>query len=313
MSEGFKYVFGPVPSRRLGLSLGVDLVPYKTCTYDCVYCQLGRTTVKTIERRAYVPVNDVLDEVRRRLARGPRPNYITLSGSGEPTLHSGVGEIIRGIKAITEIAVAVLTNGSLLWMEDVRKALLNADLVVPSLDAGTPETFARINRPHQAADFNRMVDGMIAFREEYSGNFWLEVFLVDGINDTDEDIAHIVNVARRIKPDCIQLNTVTRPPAEEMSRPLSKERLEQIARRFVPKAEVIADLLPEMTDWQKGCMDDIAAMCRRRPCTLEDISRAFSLNPNDVSKYLHELQRRGSIETKRTAGRTYFVTSKKRS
>lgn len=309
MGERFLYVFGPVPSRRLGRSLGIDLVPYKTCSYDCIYCQLGQTTKKTIERRAYVPVDDVLDEVRRRLASGLSPDYITLSGSGEPTLHSEVGQVIKEIKAITEIPLAVLTNGSLLWMKDVRKALFNADLVIPSLDAGTPETFAHINRPHHNIDFNHMVDGMIAFGNEYRGNLWLEVFLVEGINDAEEEIAHIVELAKRIKPDQIQLNTVTRPPAEEMSRPLEKERLEQIARRFVPPAEVIADITPEMTDAQKGCMNDISAMYRRRPCTIEDISRAFGLNPSNIIKYLQELQRKGAVKTETVDGRTYFKST----
>jgi len=309
MEEQFHYVFGPVPSRRLGRSLGIDLIPFKTCTYDCIYCQLGQTTAKTVERKTYVPVNVVLDEVKRRLERGPRPDYITLSGSGEPTLHSEIGEAIQGIKAITEIPLAVLTNGSLLWMEDVRKALLNADLVVPSLDAGTSKAFRHINRPHEAIDFDRMVDGLVAFSQEYSGELWLEIFFVEGINDTDEEISHMVDLSKRIKPNRIQLNTVTRPPAEDMSQPLGKEKLEQIAKRFDPQAEVIADIAPEMTDTQRGCMDDILAMVRRRPCTLEDISEAFSLNPSDVVKYLHELERKGSIESKSVDGKTYFAAN----
>lgn len=307
MSDDFRYVFGPVPSRRLGHSLGVDLVPYKACTYDCIYCQLGPTTDRTVERKSYVPVEDVLDEVGRRLSGGLRPDYITLSGSGEPTLNADVGSVIDGIKAITEIPVAVLTNGSLLWMEEVRTALLHADLVVPSLDAGTPETFARINRPHEALSFDKMEEGTIAFRREYSGNLWLEVFLIEGINDSDEEINHIVELAKRIEPDRVQLNTVTRPPAERASRPLKQDRLAEIARRFVPPAEVIADVSPDIPDRKMGCMEDIASMCRRRPCTLQDISKSLGLNPSEVSKYLQELQRRGSIETQELEGRTYFV------
>jgi wyosine [tRNA(Phe)-imidazoG37] synthetase (radical SAM superfamily) len=306
MSE-YRYVFGPVPSRRLGRSLGVDIVPFKTCTFDCIYCQLGPTTNKTIERRSYVPVEDVLDEVKHRLASDLRPDYITLSGSGEPTLNADVGSVIEGIKSITKIPVAVLTNGSFLWMEDVRKALLLADLVVPSLDAGTPETFEHINRPHETISFEQMVEGMIAFREEYSGNLWLEVFLVEGINDSDEEINHIVDLAKWIGPNRVQINTVTRPPAEASARPLSRERLEEIAQRFVPPAEVIADVSPDIPDRKMGCMEDIASMCRRRPCTLQDISKSLGLNPSEVSKYLQELQRQGSIETKELDGRTYFV------
>ena len=162
--KDFKHVFGPVPSRRLGRSLGVDLVPFKTCSYDCIYCQLGRTTKKTIERKEYAPLGEVLDEVGRKLAETARPDFITLSGSGEPTLHARLHELVAGIREMTGIPLAVLTNGSLLWDEAVRDALAGVDLVIPSLDAGTPRAFARVNRPHHGVSFEKMLGGLIDFR-----------------------------------------------------------------------------------------------------------------------------------------------------
>jgi len=156
--------------------LGVDLVPFKTCTYDCIYCQLGRTTNKTVERRQWVPLDDVLAELKEKLAT--RPDYITLSGSGEPTLYSRLDELIAGIRSMTDVPVAVLTNGSLLWQEDVRRQLMDAHLVIPSLDAGQGAMFQAVNRPHESISFEQMLEGLIAFREEYYGEYWLEVFLL---------------------------------------------------------------------------------------------------------------------------------------
>ncbi|NQT19895.1 MAG: radical SAM protein, partial [Planctomycetes bacterium] len=154
-----KYIFGPVPSRRLGRSLGVDVVPLKTCSYDCIYCQLGNTTCKTVERKEWVPLDDVVLELKDRLSS--RPDYITLSGSGEPTLYSRVAELIDRIKVMTDVPVAVLTNGSLLWQEEVRRQLMKADLVIPSLDAGDEVMFRLVNRPHEDVSFERMLAGLV--------------------------------------------------------------------------------------------------------------------------------------------------------
>jgi wyosine [tRNA(Phe)-imidazoG37] synthetase (radical SAM superfamily) len=168
------YVYGPVPSRRLGRSLGIDLVPFKTCTYDCIYCQLGRTVNKTVDRQRFVSWEPVLEEIKRK--QDDHLDYITLSGSGEPTLCAGLGELIERIKAITSVPVAVLTSGSLLWRADVHDELQPADLVVPSLDAGDESRFRFINRPHESISFAQMVEGLIAFRQAFHGQYWLEVF-----------------------------------------------------------------------------------------------------------------------------------------
>ena len=186
--QPFKYVFGPVPSRRLGRSLGVDLVPFKTCTYNCVYCQLGRTTCQTATRKEYVPLGEVADEVRRRLETEPAPDYVTLSGSGEPTLHSRIGEVIAALKGMTRTPVAVLTNGSLLHEPDVQEALSQADVVLPSLDAGDPWVFDYVNRPHPDIAFEAMAGGLVKFRERFRTTMWLEVFLLDGVTSVEPEV-----------------------------------------------------------------------------------------------------------------------------
>jgi wyosine [tRNA(Phe)-imidazoG37] synthetase (radical SAM superfamily) len=194
-----EYIFGPVPSRRLGRSLGVDLVPFKTCSYDCIYCQLGRTTNKTIKRKEWVPIDIVIDQLKAKLSS--KPDYITLSGSGEPTLFSRLEDLVSKIKDITDIPVAVLTNGSLLWLPEVRNALKSADLVVPSLDAGSSQIFQYVNRPHSDITFSKMLDGLVTFRDEYSGKYWLEVFLIAGVTTPDAEINRLANCVNSICPD----------------------------------------------------------------------------------------------------------------
>jgi wyosine [tRNA(Phe)-imidazoG37] synthetase (radical SAM superfamily) len=217
-----KYVYGPVPSRRLGRSLGIDLIPYKTCTYDCIYCQLGRTTRKTVTRERFVPTETILAEVRRKLDTGDRPDYVGLAGSGEPTLHAGIGDLIQGLKAMTDVPVAVFTNGSLLWMDEVRQVLMGADLVLPSLDVGDERLFQDVNRPHPSLSFERMVAGIAAFTREFPGQVWMEVLLVGGINGMETEVKKIAEHVRTNRPARVQLNSVNRPPAEEYAACLSR-------------------------------------------------------------------------------------------
>lgn len=299
-----KHVFGPVPSRRLGRSLGVDLVPFKTCSFDCIYCQLGRTSCKTVERKPWVPLDDVLRELEQRL--DSRPDYITLSGSGEPTLFSPLEELIRGIKQRTDIPVAVLTNGSLLWQEDVRRELQRADLVVPSLDAGSPEAFRLVNRPHEAVSFDRLLDGLIRFRRQFQGQYWLELFLVAAYTTFEDEVAKIRECVDRIRPDRVQLNTVARPPAEDYAVAVSEDRLREIAATFSPPAEVIAEFRrPETPDISAG-REEILALLRRRPCSIEDISHGLGVHPAEAVKYVELLSAEAIVEPCWTAGRLYY-------
>ncbi|MEA3409682.1 MAG: radical SAM protein, partial [Candidatus Eisenbacteria bacterium] len=235
-----KHVFGPVPSRRLGFSLGVDPVVPKTCTLDCIYCELGPTTNTTVERKPYVSIDGILEELGARLAEHPQLDFITVSGSGEPTLNSDIGRLIDGIKAMTDVPVAVLTNGTLLTDPDVRAALARADVVAPSLDAVSKGAFERVNRPHESLDPAAIADALVAFAREYHGKIWLEVLFVEGLNDDSGEIERIAGIIDAVRPEKVHVNTVVRPPAERNAHPLSQERLQEIADRFGPTAVVIA-------------------------------------------------------------------------
>jgi wyosine [tRNA(Phe)-imidazoG37] synthetase (radical SAM superfamily) len=300
-----RYVFGPVPSRRLGRSLGVDLVPLKTCSYDCIYCQLGRTTRKTVERKEWVPLDAVVAEVQRKLAA--RPDYITLSGSGEPTLFSRIDELIDRIKAVTDIPVAVLTNGSLLWQEDVRRQVAHADLVIPSLDAGDRELFHLVNRPHEGVSFEKMLAGLIAFRRVFRGQYWLEVFVLSAYTVFDEELNALRRCVELIEPDRMQLNTVTRPPAEPYAIGLSPQRMAEIARRFDPPAEVIAEYRAgrDPAESFAGC-DEILDLLRRRPCTTADIADGLGMHRNEVLKCVDRLVSQELVAPERVEDALYY-------
>ena len=224
-----RYLYGPVPSRRLGRSLGIDLVPFKTCTYDCIYCQLGRTTRKTTERKAYVPLDTVLRQAARSLRTGAAPDFIGIAGSGEPTPHSGIGGAIAGIKQLTTIPVAVLTTGSLLWVPDVQQALAAADVVMPSIDAGNCRTFERVNRPLAGIPFQRMVEGLLSFAQGFSGEIWLEVFVLGGITDQRKQMAQIAEIARRLRRARVRVMNRRRPLGHE--RPAGRGRPEGVRCR----------------------------------------------------------------------------------
>jgi len=302
-----RYVFGPVPSRRLGRSLGVDLVPFKTCTYDCIYCQLGRTTSLTTKRREWAPLDDMLAQVKAMLPT--KPDYITLSGSGEPTLHSHLDELIGGIRAMTSIPVAVLTNGSLLSDSRVAEQLMNADLVVPSLDAGDAESFQQINRPYDQIDFETMVNGLIAFRSRFRGECWLEIFLLEGRTSSDKAVDRIAALARRIHPDRIQLNTATRPTAETYARAVPPQRMRQLAQRFDPVTEVVADYGSKHAGPSSpGGREQIHDLLSRRPCTLDDIAQGLGMHPNEVIKHLGHLHDKGRVELEMRHGHLYYIT-----
>ncbi|HUU29936.1 MAG TPA: radical SAM protein [archaeon] len=299
------YIFGPVPSRRLGRSLGVDLVPFKTCTYDCIYCQLGPTICKTIQRKEWAPLEDVLGELKARLST--RPDYITLSGSGEPTLFSRAGELIDRIKAITDIPVAVLTNGSLLWQKEVRTQLMGADLVIPSLDAGSEVAFRAVNRPHENISFEKMLAGLIDFRREFGGQFWLEIFILNRHTANKSEIARLAGYVELIRPDRVQLNTVTRPPAENYAVGVSPERMAKLAVLFDPPAEVIADFsrIHEKAEFTAG-RDEVLNMLQRRPCSIDDIAGGLGMHRNEVLKYLEELSSRNLLEQSPVSGKLYY-------
>ena len=301
-----EYIFGPVPSRRLGRSLGVDLVPFKTCTYNCIYCQLGRTTNKTMQRKEWVPLDKVVEGLKVCLSSNP--DYITLSGSGEPTLYSRIGELIAEIKEMTEIPVAILTNGSLCWLPEVRRNIMDADLIIPSLDAGSDYYFQYVNKPHIDISFDRMLQGLIDLRNEYEGQYWLEVFLLGGVTSTEQEIQNLAQCIERISPDRVQVNTVTRPPAESFALPVSMDHLEALSAQLAEKAEIIADY--QHVHAQKSftaAREDVLDLLRRRPCSIEDIAEGLGLHRNEVVKYVEDLSHQGQIHSETQDDRLYYT------
>ncbi|MGA2679349.1 MAG: radical SAM protein [Sedimentisphaerales bacterium] len=307
MADTGKHLYGPVPSRRLGLSLGVDIVPFKTCTLDCVYCQLGKTTCKTLERKEYVPVNDILAEVQGVLDAGLAADYITLGGSGEPTLHSGIGRLIAGIKKITSIPVAVLTNSTLFYLPEVRRDCAGADVILPSLDAGDQQTYEAINRPVEQLTFNMLVEGLCALKRDYPGQIWLEVFFVDKLNTDDTQVAKISEAIKKIRPDKVHLNTAVRPTAEKNIEKVAPDKLEEIARRLSPNCEVIADFVSgHCRKTASDVPQTLLSMLKRRPCSLNDVCSVLGLDAADALVYLDELKDQGVIWSENKQGKTFF-------
>lgn len=300
-------VYGPVPSRRLGYSLGIDLFPAKVCSFDCVYCQLGKGGKKTAARKAYVPERRVLADVKKALAAGQRIDHITFSGSGEPTLHSGLGRLIRKIKRTTRIPVAVLTNASLLGLREVRDELRAADVVVPSLDAALPPVWRRVNRPLPSLDLEGIVAGLEAFRKVYRGQIWLEVMLVKGVNDGPGNVESLRKAIGRIKPDKVQLNTVIRPPAEKASKPLNAEELETVRLRLGGKAEVVVDSPKgKQTAASRRLKEVLYGLIRRRPVTVDDMTASLGESREAVGRQLEVLVHEKKISAVPQKGRVYY-------
>lgn len=301
------YIYGPVPSRRLGRSLGVDIIPYKICSYDCVYCQLGKTTVKTIERKEYIPFKTIKRELDEKTATAIEADYITISGSGEPTLHSRLREIILNIKEHTDIPVAVITNGSLLWDKNVQDSLQYADLVVPSLDAGDAVMFDYVNRPYPEIGFEKMVGGLVSFRQKFNKPVWLEVFLLNGVNALDPEVEKIALLTEKIKPNLVQLNTAARPPAEDFAYRVPDEEMEKLARLFTVKTEVIRQHKGFKKVYGQAATEDVYALIKRRPCSLYDVAKGLGIGHNEALKHLGALLEKEQIHTKAESGETFYV------
>ena len=304
-------VFGPVPSRRLGISLGLDVIPYKTCSLDCLYCECGRTTDKTCERRRFFPPKELSDELVALLPSIPRLDFMTFSGSGEPTLNSDLGGMIAAIKGIAVAPLAVLTNGTLLGRADVRADLLGADVVLPSLDAATAPGFARINQPAAGIDVAAIIDGMAAFRAEYSGKIWMEVFILKGVNDGEEELAALEKALRRIRPDKVQLNTLDRPPAYPGVASADFALLERIRAGWQGLAvEIIkrARHREEIPAFSSNLENSLLNTIRRRPLTLDDLAALTAKGEEELRRYLEVLEQERKVKPVIEGGKIFYRT-----
>lgn len=304
-----KHVFGPVASRRLGISLGIDIIPYKTCTLDCIYCECGKTTDLTIQRKHYTDPQIVLAEIKEIIATQKHIEYITFSGSGEPTLNKDTGKIIHGIKAMTSIPIAVLTNGTLFYLKEVRDEIIAADVVLPSLDAVTLGVFSRINRPHPQLDIDSIIQGLVDFRREFKGEVWLEVFIAKDINDNDEELAKLYRTAKKIQPHRVQLNSLDRPPTVEGIQPADMETLERIQEQWDDlTVEIIKRIRQreEIASFSFNLENNILNTIKRRPLTIDDLETLTRKNRLEIFKYIDVLEKEKKVFPKIVGDKIFY-------
>lgn len=297
----YKYLFGPVPSRRLGMSLGIDLIPKKVCSLDCVYCEVAGTTKLTIDRKEYVLFDKVIAEIDDYMLKSPKPDYFTFSGSGEPTLNTRFGDVLNYIKSnYPLVKIAVLTNGTLLNDTQVRYEMMKADLVMPSLDAATSYNFEKINRPAEGIEIESYIDGIAQFSKEFKGILNLEILFLQDYNHSEEELLKLKEAIVKINPDNVQLNTLDRPGVLNDIEPLNGIQLQGIVDFWnLPNVEIIAktaerkDIMEYMADKESAILQTI----KRRPCTLDDLSQLLGLKESEVKKYLDMLDAKGKIYT----------------
>jgi wyosine [tRNA(Phe)-imidazoG37] synthetase (radical SAM superfamily) len=310
-SHHYRYIFGPVPSRRLGMSLGVDMVPAKTCPLNCAYCECGKTSRHTRDRKEYIPAAAIIAELDSFLAPSPPIDVITFAGSGEPTLNTALGDVAGHVRRnYPEYKTAALTNGVLLDMPDVRSVLYTMDFVLPSLDAISEPVFRAINRPVSGLTAASVIDGLKRFTQEYTGSLWVEVFIVPGVNDTNEELALFRETLMAVAPERVQLNTLDRPPAFDWVQPASPQSLQTIAQFLLPlPVEIISrNYTPSTTrdEALSGARAALEPALLRRPLNVEDVAVMLKTNINEASSLLEMLTKQGTVSTKRTAAGTFY-------
>ncbi|MGC8707033.1 MAG: radical SAM protein, partial [Desulfurella sp.] len=278
-----EFLFGPVPSRRLGLSLGINIIPHKTCNYNCVYCEVGKTTNLTNKRQSFYNIEDIKKDFVEHVDKVGKFDFITFSGSGEPTLNKDLGELIKFVKSFNKAKIAVLTNGSLLYDQEVRRELYEADVVIPSLDAAIESTFKRINQPHKELNLKNIIEGLKLFTQEFSGEVWLEIVFAKGINDKKQDIEALIKAIEYIKPKKVQIGTIERPPAFNGIQKLSNDELMSIYMALKDyNVELIKPFADKNVNFDEFLEKSIIKMISIRPCSIEELSDVFDAKNEDV-------------------------------
>jgi wyosine [tRNA(Phe)-imidazoG37] synthetase (radical SAM superfamily) len=311
----YKYLFGPVPSRRLGMSLGIDLVPAKVCSLNCVYCEVGKTTELTLNRKAYIRIEEIKKELTDYFNNYPAPDYITITGSGEPTLNIGIADIIQYIKQhMPNIPIAIITSGTLFFDKKVRDAVKGANVVLPSLDAATERVFQKINRPHNNLSISQYIHGLSDFRQEFKGKIWLEIFILPGYNDDKKELSALKKAILKINPNLVQLNTLDRPGTVPGLRGATRQELQRIIDFWaLENLQIIASLpkCENIKSYRSDAETAIIEIISRRPCTLDDLTQILNMHINDIRKYLDVLDAENKIETLEQARGIFYQIKEK--
>jgi wyosine [tRNA(Phe)-imidazoG37] synthetase (radical SAM superfamily) len=304
------FIFGPVPSRRLGLSLGINIIPFKTCSYNCIYCEVGKTTNLTIERKSFFDVEQIKSEFVSIVEKAGKIDYVTFSGSGEPTLNSDLGELIGFVKSFRKYKVAVLTNGSLLFRDDVRKDLMSADVVIPSLDSALDNSFKKINMPHKSLKIKQIIDGIEKFSKEFKGEIWLEILFVKSVNDSKDDLEALCDAIKKIKPSRVQIGTVDRPPAYTTAKKLSNKEMMDIYVYMSSKLGSV-DLIGSFNKENDVFYDDIersvVKMINIRPCSKDELKETFAVDDKKIDEIVDKLIKESKAYLQKFGEKTFIV------
>ena len=310
-----KYIYGPVPSRRLGRSLGVDPIPSKTCNYQCVYCQLGRTTYFTNTRENFFPKNQIISEIKEGIKQNEgKFDYITFVGSGEPTLYKDLRDLIVNAKKFSSKPICIITNGSLLHDKDVIDALLMADVILPSLDAGDEKSFVRINRPHLAIQFKNMIQGLINFKKQFSGKFWIETMVMKGLNDSKEELMKIKEQIEEINPDRIDINIPIRPPTEKWVNIPDKNVLTILNEIFNDFNDIRYPEIGDFCYYSLNFEHELLKIIERHPMRQAQIIDSFSshcFNKDDIILELKKLESQNKIKKRVYDEKTFWMLNEK--
>ncbi|KMQ52799.1 Radical SAM domain protein [Chitinispirillum alkaliphilum] len=307
--RNFRHIFGPVRSRRLGISLGVDMVPFKTCTLNCIYCECGATTELTAQRKEYVSTEGIISELKEYLSQHPEVDYVTFGGSGEPTLHTGLSSVIQFLKSnFPAVKTALLSNSTFFHLPEVRSEVLLCDLILPSLDAVSQHVFEKINKPVVSSDSDMIIEGLEKLSREFKGQIWLEVFIVPQVNDTEEELLLFKQAIERINPTRVQLNTLDRPGVCSWLKAATPEQLSRVADFLKPlPVEIISRNFPPLDSTKLQIhASSVISTLKRRPSTIEDLSTTLGMTVNDISKLLESLTEQGLVTSETIGNRIFF-------